>query len=398
MKREKKMISEEERKKRRQGAIAIGLVLLVFFSFICLRLYFFAEKKTKSERYLEKMEAPILGSNLINDKEMRLAKIEDHLQAHKESIHVLIGKDAETKKEIKKLEKAQQKSAVDLTNRLTKAVENSFVSLRKELSSHFSKRESEEEVAPVLIRSANIPLPHKKKHVSSIIPAGTVLPCVIISGADCSAGIANLSDPEMILLRPLEKGKLPRGVLVNIQDSIIIARAVGNLSKERVRIRAERMTMVKPNGEFVSTTFSGYVTGEDGREGVRGVVVDRSGKMITRASFASFFQGIANGFQVAKNQQTLAKVGRLTGKTEAPFVLSSDVLKESATRGVGTGMQKLAEYWIKRAEQLQPSIQVAAGRRVDLVFTCDVTIGEKDIKQVLQTKRALAKKQREKAK
>ena len=48
----------------------------------------------------------------------------------------------------------------------------------------------------------------------------------------------------------------------------------------------------------------------------------------------------------------------------------------------------MTDYYIKRAEQLQPAIQIAAGRVVDIVFTKTVKIGEKNLKKKFDMERA----------
>jgi conjugal transfer pilus assembly protein TraB len=48
---------------------------------------------------------------------------------------------------------------------------------------------------------------------------------------------------------------------------------------------------------------------------------------------------------------------------------SSEILKQSAGNGMSGALDKYAEFYIKRAEQMQPVIQVAAGRKADIVFT-----------------------------
>ena len=53
----------------------------------------------------------------------------------------------------------------------------------------------------------------------------------------------------------------------------------------------------------------------------------------------------------------------------------------------------MADYYIKRAEQLQPAIQVAAGRVVDIVFTKTVKIGEKDLKKKFDKEREIKMKE-----
>ena len=49
-----------------------------------------------------------------------------------------------------------------------------------------------------------------------------------------------------------------------------------------------------------------------------------------------------------------------------------EMLKFGAAKGASGALDKYAEFYIKRAEQMQPVIQVQAGRRVDIVITSGV--------------------------
>lgn len=222
------------------------------------------------------------------------------------------------------------------------------------------------------------------KNVLFEIPAGTVVKAVLISGADCSVALQKPTGPNMILLRPLDNGKLPRQVRVPLKGSIIIGNAIGDISSERVYIRAERMTLVERNGSFVETEISAYVSGEDGREGLRGIVVDRSGQIIARVAFSAILQGIGQTLQGTLNNQTIEKLAQTNSDRT---ILNVDMLRNSAFAGGSTALNKLAEYYVKKSEQLQPTIQIASGRVVDVIFTKNVKIGERDLKKKFDQER-----------
>ncbi|MDN3505451.1 MAG: TraB/VirB10 family protein [Rhabdochlamydiaceae bacterium] len=229
----------------------------------------------------------------------------------------------------------------------------------------------------------------ESRHASCEIPAGTVVKAVLVSGADCSVGIHKPTGPNMVLLQPLANGRLPRRVKVPLKGSVIIGNAVGDISSERVFIRAERLTLVQKNGDFVETEVSAYISGEDGREGMRGIVVDKSGSIITRAGFASFLQGVGQGIQATLGNQTLEKLARVSSEQS---ILNLDLARTAGFQGTSTALNKMADYYIKRAEQLQPTIQIAAGRIVDVIFTKTVKLGESDLKKRIQIERNLSSK------
>jgi len=218
------------------------------------------------------------------------------------------------------------------------------------------------------------------KHVSFEIPAGTVVKAVLVSGADCSVAVQKPTGPNMVLLRPLDNGNLPRNVRVPLKGSVIIGNAIGDISSERVYIRAERMSLVERGGSFSETELSAYVSGEDGREGMRGVVVDRSGQIVARAAFAAFLQGVGSGAEAALNAKAFENLAEKHPNLE--------MLRYGPLQGGTTALNKMTDYYIKRAEQLQPAIQIAAGRVVDVVFTKTVKIGEKNLKKKFDMERA----------
>ncbi|MCB1080587.1 MAG: TraB/VirB10 family protein [Chlamydiia bacterium] len=178
------------------------------------------------------------------------------------------------------------------------------------------------------------------------IPAGTVVKCMISSAADCSVAIQNPIGRNTVLLRPMQDGFLPNHIFVPLKDSVIIGTAVGDITSERVYINGERITLALRNGEFIETEIEAFVSGEDRKEGIRGTIVDRSESILNRPGFASLINTISQ-------EQLQSKEGAIS---KAPMI------------------EVLADYYIKRTEQLQPSIQVQPGRVVNLVFTKAVKI------------------------
>lgn len=210
-------------------------------------------------------------------------------------------------------------------------------------------------------------------NVASTIPAGTTARAILLSSVDAPCGVHSSTDPQPVKLRILDNANLPKGVHAKLKGTILIGSAYGNLSSERVYVRVERMTQVKKNGDFVETDVTGFVSGEDGKYGVRGVVVDRSNKLIASAAVAGFLDGINQYLQATINAQTLAKS---TQGLPSRDVINLEVLKSSSLNGVSTGLDKLSDYYIQRAEQLQPVIQIAAGRVIDITFTHSTEIGD----------------------
>lgn len=222
----------------------------------------------------------------------------------------------------------------------------------------------------------------KQRHFTNILPAGAFAQAVLIGSVDANCGVSSTSDPKPVLLRILENGTLPNNFRSKLKRCVAIGASHGDLSSERVYIRLERMSCIdKRTGEVIETDVAGYIAGEDGKAGIRGVVVDRSGSMLSRAAIGGFFGGISQYMQGSIMNQ---KLSELTKDTNSQAIFNVDAFKQGGAQGVGSALDKLSDYYIKRAEQLQPVIQVAAGRTVDIVFTHGAKVGSQSTKDQLR--------------
>jgi len=387
---EKKLLSSNEKILKSQKKIylfvCVGVLLIIWGAFSL-----FGGKGSESNNYevSRSQTPPETASHNLETENFRLSQIEWKQDEMEDIISSVLSSQQEIKKSFQEITNQTTQLASENTT-IFKAELEAF---REEIKEGLNAKPitSLSEITPVKIASLDRFQEEEKSHVSAYIPAGTVVRCVLVSASDCSVGVQQPKGPAKMLIRPLENGQLPRKVRVALKDSIILASAYGDLANERVYVRADRMTLVQPNGDFVETEVSAYVSGEDGREGVRGIVVDRSGSIITRAAFASFLQGVGQSVQATLNNQTIEKLSKVG---DSQTILDVDTFRNAGMQGTNTALNKLAEYYIKRAEQLQPSIQVAAGRIVDLIFTHGVKIGEKDLKKKLEIERAIAKEKK----
>lgn len=235
---------------------------------------------------------------------------------------------------------------------------------------------------PLVVKNADISK-NKVKHVDKTIPAGTTVKAVMVSSVDAPCGAFSSSDPQPVKLQILDDGHLPKAVRAKLKGGIIIASAYGDLSSERLYLRIERLTQVKPNGNFVETTVTGFVTGEDGKYGVRGSVVDRSGTLVKNAATAGVFSGASNFFQ-AYASTVWNPWGYGCGPCRPgcdEFQYSSKELAygmaaQGGAEGAQNAFDTLTDYYIRRAELIKPVIQVNAGRIVDITFTLGTEIGD----------------------
>eukprot|EP01037_Dinobryon_pediforme_P013635 gene13635-13750_t len=73
----------------------------------------------------------------------------------------------------------------------------------------------------------------------------------------------------------------------------------------------------------------------------------------------------------------------MNGLAQTNPLTNESILKHGAAKGTSNALEKYADFYIKRAEQLQPVIQVAAGRPVDIVFSQGLAFGDSAIRQTI---------------
>lgn len=233
------------------------------------------------------------------------------------------------------------------------------------------------------------------KTVETTIPAGAFAKTVLLSGLDASASMTASSDPRPMLLRVIDPGTLPRRFQSDLKDCHCTASAFGDLSSERVYARLEKLTCIeRKTGEIIETQVAGYIAGSDGKAGIRGIVASKDGQFLGRSLVGGVFAGLSN---VANPQNRQSQVNPFFGTSAFPggAQVSPPGIGQMFTSGMAAGassaLDRLSQYYIDRAEQLQPVIQIAAGQVVDIVFTEGTFIGSQNVKSEIEKTRLKAR-------
>ena len=205
-----------------------------------------------------------------------------------------------------------------------------------------------------------------KKDVEDYVTSGAFARSVLLTGVVAETGTDAAGTPQPILLRLVDFGIFSKGYLTpQIKEAVIIGSCYGNISSERAICRLETLSLVNNQGDIVERPVEGWLIGEDGRPGIKGEVVDKASDVTRMAVLNGILGGIAGFFQ---NQASagIYPISPIAGQAKA--LTGMDALKSGASSGVGNALQKLADYAIKRAEQMSPVIVVGAGRTIDVVF------------------------------
>ena len=201
------------------------------------------------------------------------------------------------------------------------------------------------------------------------VSAGSYAEAVVLAGADASAGVQSQGDPRPVLLRLTSPayGAAADGVAETsgVEGCTVTAAAYGDLSSEKVYVRLQTMACVgDAPGTVIETAVAGFVAG-GGKAGVRGPVVSREGALVQKAFLSGVFSGFGQSVSQAFGPQAVLAGG---GAATIGNQDLGDMGRAGLGAGVGTAGQEVSDYLIRRAEQYQPVIQLAAGTPVTVVF------------------------------
>jgi len=201
------------------------------------------------------------------------------------------------------------------------------------------------------------------------VPAGTFARVLILGGVDAPTGGQAQSNPHPILLRVMGDAHLPNGGRVDIRDCVLTADAVGDLSSERVQIRSQRMSCRVGENMIADIAVRGHVNGEDGKAGMRGRLVTKTGQVLANALLTGTLSALGTAIQGNNQEQIQTGLGTVTQTT--------DMARYAVGGGLTKAFDRMADYYIKLADKLFPVLEVDSMRVGDIVFTQGFTIEAK---------------------
>lgn len=190
-----------------------------------------------------------------------------------------------------------------------------------------------------------------------------------LAGVYAPTGGQAQHNPTPIIFRVVDPAQLPNRFKGDYRECFITGNATGNLSASRADVVADRLSCIKPNGESVETSITGYVSGSDGIAGMPGKVISRQDSALTMGLVASIASGIGTAF----SNQGLTTSTSALGTTQS--VNPGESFKVGMGQGVSRATDKLANYYMKLADSMFPTVEVSAGQQVDIVITVGATLG-----------------------
>lgn len=211
-----------------------------------------------------------------------------------------------------------------------------------------------------------IPVSRLNKDVKDYITTGSFARAVLLTGVVAGTGTQVASSPSPVLVRLTDHAIFSKAYKTEqIKEAILIGSCVGKANSDRAECRVETLSLVNRNGQIIEKQVEGWLIGEDGRPGIRGVVVDKSSDLLRMSILTGMLSGMSQFFQ---NQATSSvyPISPFIGQQNA--LGATDSLKAGGFAGMSNALEKVADYGIRRAEQLTPVIVIASGREIDVVF------------------------------
>ncbi|HCR0227227.1 conjugal transfer pilus assembly protein TraB [Pantoea sp. AN62] len=199
----------------------------------------------------------------------------------------------------------------------------------------------------------------EKKTKLPWIPSGSFSEAVMIEGADANASVTGQQNTSPVVITLLGDVSMPNGKTWNMDQCRVTGEMYGDISSERGEVRTKNISCILKNGKHIDMPFDGHVSFQ-GKVGIRGKPVMRNGAIIANAGAAGLLSGFGEGIKSAATPTV--------GLGGSASVGAGDIFKQGLGGGASKAADTLSQYWIKRAEQYHPVIDIGAGNAVTVVF------------------------------
>lgn len=207
----------------------------------------------------------------------------------------------------------------------------------------------------------------KERKADDLLITGSFARARLLNGVEAPTGGQANGNPVPMLLEIKDPAFLPNRYRSGVKRCMVTANATGDLSSERVLVRLDRLSCITESKGAIDVKLTGYVTGEDGKTGLKARVVTRSGQAIANALLVGTLSGLGEAVSLAAQDSTTNFAGTVTHSVNNPW-----------RAGLGDGMQdaldRVADYYLKLADKIFPVLEVDAGRDVDIVITQSASI------------------------
>tara|TARA_B110000211_G_scaffold188405_1_gene214266 strand:+ start:41272 stop:42666 length:1395 start_codon:yes stop_codon:yes gene_type:complete len=191
-----------------------------------------------------------------------------------------------------------------------------------------------------------------KEWIGAVLPAGTLIPGIVISGVDAPTGKAAEKGAVVSTIRITGPAILPNGERVDLTGCFVVNDVRGDLATQRASFRPQSLTCSLAEIGIVDTPIQGYVSGKDGTLGFRGKVVNKQGSALMYAGAAGVIGGFGNAFSGGGGTNTITTGGQF----DLPS--TDDAMTAGIGEGISAASDTLSEYYKEQLDLLYPIIEI----------------------------------------
>lgn len=201
-----------------------------------------------------------------------------------------------------------------------------------------------------------------QKTPDNYVPSGTFVNAVILGGADADASVnGERQNNGVMLFKMVSDGVLPNNQRSHLKGCFVTGSTYGDISSERAYVVLDKLSCAQKGRPLIDKSVTGWAFFA-GKAGIKGKATMRDGKIMAWAGISGALSGISQAAQAAQSIQNITPYG-------ATSLLPSDrVAGFAGLGGASKAADQLSGYYIKRAEQYHPIIQVGSGNLVNIVF------------------------------
>lgn len=204
------------------------------------------------------------------------------------------------------------------------------------------------------------------------LPVGSYVKAKLLTGVEAPEG-----NPYPVLLQLDFANILPNKKSLDLRGCFMIAKAQGDLSTERVQMQATKLSCVSKSGQMFERDINGFVAdAADNSFAVIGTVNTKQDRVAAMAFLSSVVEGVGKAIQMAQTSEQTAADG--TTRT----TLTGNQGKYIAAGGAGTAAGMVAQWYLKQAQNLLPTINVGSGQDIWVVMNETVALPHEYFKKV----------------
>lgn len=376
-----RLTTKQKQKVKIFSLIALALVFLAVGSTLLEK----GKKPSEQKKAVASRKFSILSEKV--EKDLWVAAEGQNIKALEKSNEELRSEVEKLRKELEDVKKKQQQDKapkekitvppVPLPEPPSQAQETRATQSKKLLPEAEVKSQKDKQPAPAIrvfeSKEPEKPAPQKRAKAESRveeekvwIPTGSVTKAVILAGMDVPTSMAAKSEPYPTLLMLTDYSLLPNRHRMDMRECFVVGAGYGSIVEERAYIRTETLSCLRKDGTPWEVALKGQVIGEDGKLGLRGRVVSKQGRQIALSIVTGVLSGLGEAL-TPKSALHFVEAAKEGGKLTFLTPNLGDVLTSSGLTGVGKALDKVADYYLKLAEQMFPVIEVNAGREVEII-------------------------------